>query len=78
FHFNAWSHPSPEFANIRFIEVLQRFDGTGVALPEVRELTPEEREFRPRPAVAQNDNREGYLRFFAEIRPDGLRAAAQP
>ncbi len=78
FHFNAWSHPSPEFANIRFIEILQRFDGTGVALPDVRELSPEEREFRPRPAIAFNDNNEGYFRFFAEIRPDGLRASARP
>ena len=78
FHFNAWSHPSPEFANIRFVEILQRFDGTKIALPEVRELSPEEREFRPRPAIAQNDDHKGYFRFFAEVQQDGLRAAARP
>jgi len=77
FHFNAWSHPSPEFANIRFAEILQRFDGTKIALPEIRELSAEEREYRPRPAVAQHNN-PGYFRFFAEIQQDGLRAAARP
>ncbi len=78
FHINAWSHPLPEFDNIRFAEILQRFDATGVAFPDVRELSPEEREFRPRPAVAHNDNGEGYFRFFAEVQQDGLRAAARP
>ncbi len=77
FHFNVWVHPSPEFANIRFAEILQRFDGTGIALPEARELSPEESEFRPKPARAQNAGA-GYFRFFAEILPDGLRAAARP
>jgi len=77
FHFNVWVHPSPEFANIRFAEILQRLDGTQVALPEARDLPAEETEFRPRPAVAQ-DAGLGYFRFFAEILRDGLRAAAQP
>ena len=77
FHFNAWSHPSPEYANIRFAEILQRFDGTKIALPEPRALSPEEREYRPRPAVAAKVST-GYFRFFAEIRLDGLRAAARP
>lgn len=77
FYFNAWSHPSAEFANIRFADLLQRFDGTGIAFPEVRALSAEESEFRPRPAVAQNDAT-GYFRFFAQVLRDGLRAAAQP
>ncbi|MFP6690562.1 MAG: hypothetical protein VCD31_14795 [Alphaproteobacteria bacterium] len=75
FHLNAWVHPSPEFANIRFVDVLHRLGGTKVALPKARDLPAEETEFRPRPAVAQDG---GYFRFFAEIVPDGLRAAAWP
>jgi len=77
FHFNAWAYPSPEFDNLRFVDVLRRLDGTRIALPETRELPPEESEFRPKPAVAW-DGSAGYSRFFAEILSDGLRAAAQP
>ena len=76
FHLNAWVHPSPEFDNIRFVKVLQRLDGTKTDLPGARHLAAEETEFRPKPAVAQESG--GYFRFFAEITPDGLRAAARP
>lgn len=77
FRLNAWTHPSPEFANLSFVEILRRLDGTKVPLPEARELSPDEREFRPKPAVAQNVGA-GYWRFFTEILPDGLRTAARP
>ncbi len=77
FHLNVWIHPSPRFADIRFAEVLQRFDGSKIALPEARPLTREESEFNPKPAKAQKAGT-GYLRFFAEFLPDGLGAAARP
>ena len=77
FHFNAWTHPSPQFANLRFVKILRRLDGTKVPLPEARELSPDKKEFRPKPAIAQNVGA-GYFRFFAEILHDGLRTAARP
>ncbi len=75
FHFNAWVHPSPEFDGLKFVETLRRFDGSKIEIPQARELTPEEKEFRRRPARAQEP---GYFRFFAEILPDGLGVAAGP
>ncbi len=75
FHYNAWVHPSPEFDGLKFVETLWRFDGTKVEIPEARALTLEEKEFRPRPARAQES---GYFRFFVEVQPDGLRMAARP
>jgi hypothetical protein len=75
FHFNAWVHPSPAFDDIRFTEILAGLDGLNSAFPPPRPLTPEEAEYRPRPARAQEA---GYFRFFAEVTHDGLRIAARP
>lgn len=72
FHFDAWSHPSPRYAALRFPEFLFAHDRTGLAVNPPRPLTAEGR-FQER---GQTGGRDEATRFVLQVTENGLGGAS--